>query len=450
MLVKRWILLLTLGVVTTSLGLAMGLAWVYRNYDFPQEVSGFVRTVTLQFIPHPYREALMISLGSVLTVVGFWQLSRSLLAPFLDQRADRRGLAEILHAHRFGPEQPEFHIVAIGGGTGLSTLLRGLKAHNVALTAIVTMGDDGGSSGRLRQDFNVPPPGDIRNCLVALADAEPLMSELFQYRFPAVGSPLDGHSFGNLFIVAMTQITGSFERAVAESSRVLAVRGRVMPSTLEDITVCAELEDGRVVRGESSIAQQRSRIRRIFLDPENPKAYEPALLAILSADVIVLGPGSLFTSVIPNLLVDGIVQAIRLSPALKVYVCNVTTQRGETDGFGVVEHLEAIEAHAGGPFVDCVLANENLEPTRALESIGVQGISLEGLQRISSRVRVIVRDLVNLEQPWRHDPSKLAQALLEIARDMRRTADSTQKAVTERWTPLAETLRQPVGTRGSE
>ncbi len=420
MFVKRWIVLLALGVVTTSLGLAMGLAWIYRNYDFPQRVSGLVQAVTLQFIPHPYRELLMVTLGSLMTVVGFWQLSRSLLAPFLDQRADRRGLAEIIHAHRFGPEAPEFRVVAIGGGTGLSTLLRGLKAHNVAITAIVTTGDDGGSSGRLRQDFNIPPPGDIRNCLVALADAEPLMSDLFQYRFPEVGSSLDGHSFGNLFIAAMTQITGSFERAVAESSRVLAVRGQVMPSTLENITVCAEFSDGRIVRGESAIAQARGRIQRVFLDPERPAAYEPALLAILSADLIVLGPGSLFTSVIPNLLVEGVVQAIRLSSALKVFVCNVTTQRGETDGFRAIDHLEALHRHAGGCLVDCLLVNQNLEPTHRLAASGVTGVSLDGLDRVKDSVMVILRDVINPEQPWRHDPSKLADALLELARAAKR------------------------------
>lgn len=420
MFVKRWIILLALGVVTTSLGLAMGLAWIYRNYDFPQRVSGLVQAVTLQFIPHPYRELLMVSVGSVLTIVGFWQLSRSLLAPFLDQRADRRGLAEIIQAHRFGPAQPEFRVVAIGGGTGLSTLLRGLKAYNVDITAIVTMGDDGGSSGRLRQDFNIPPPGDIRNCLVALADAEPLMSELFQFRFPEVGSSLDGHSFGNLFIAAMTQVTGSFERALAESSRVLAVRGRVMPSTLENITVCAEFEDGRIVRGESEIGRQRGRIRRIFLDPEHPAAYEPAVLAILAADLIVLGPGSLFTSVIPNLLVGGIVQAIRASSALKVYVCNVTTQRGETEGFRVVDHVAALQRHAGGDVIDCVVVNDNLEPTRRLTASGVTGVSLDGLDELRGRVSVVLRDVVNPEQPWRHDAAKLAQVLVELARAAKR------------------------------
>jgi len=422
MYVKRWLLLLMLGLVMTSLALAMGLAWVYRNYDFPQRISGFVQAVTLQFIPHPYRELLMLSVGSSLVVFGIFQLSRSLLAPFLDQRKDGQGLAEIIQAHRFGNTPPEFHVVAIGGGTGLSTLLRGLKTHNVAITAIVTMGDDGGSSGRLRTDFNMPPPGDIRNCLVALADAEPLMSELFQYRFPDVGSSLDGHSFGNLFIAAMTQVTGSFERAIRESSKVLAVRGQVLPSTLENITVCAEMADGRIVRGESQITQARGKIHRIFLDPEHPDPYEPALAAILSADVIVLGPGSLFTSVIPNVLVRGLAHAIRYAPAVKIYVCNVTTQRGETDGFRVIDHVAALFQHAGGPCVDYVLANSNFEPARKLDpNLGVMAVSLDGLDQLKGKVDVVLRDLVNPELPVRHDPAKLSAAVLEIARQALRT-----------------------------
>jgi len=422
MLIKRWILLLMLGLVMTSLGLAMGLAWVYRNYDFPHRVSGLVQAVTLQFIPHPYREMLMLTVGGFLVAIGFIQLSRSLLAPFLEHRADGQGLAEIIHAHRFGPAQPEFRVVAIGGGTGLSTLLRGLKAHDVAITAIVTTGDDGGSSGRLRSEFKIPPPGDIRNCLVALADAEPLMSDLFQFRFPEVGSPLDGHSFGNLFITAMTQVTGSFERAVAESSRVLAVRGQVMPSTLENITVCAEMADGQIVRGESRITQYRGRIRRIFLDPERPEAYDPAIIAILSADLIVLGPGSLFTSVIPNVLVNGIAHAIRFSPAVKVYVCNVTTQRGETDNFRAIDHVQALHDHVGGPLVDYVLVNDNFEPGRRIDpSLGVAPVSLDGIDQLQGVARVVLRDVVCDEQPMRHDPAKLSRVLLEIAREARST-----------------------------
>ncbi len=430
MLIKRWILLLMLGLVMTSLGLAMGLAWVYRNYDFPHRVSGLVQAVTLQFIPHPYREMLMLTVGGLLVAVGFIQLSRSLLAPFLEHRGDGQGLAEIIHAHRFGPAEPELRVVAIGGGTGLSTLLRGLKAHDVAITAIVTTGDDGGSSGRLRHEFNIPPPGDIRNCLVALADAEPLMSDLFQFRFPEVGSPLDGHSFGNLFITAMTQVTGSFERAVAESSRVLAVRGQVMPSTLENITVCAEMANGEVVRGESRITQYRGRIRRIFLDPERPEAYDPAIIAILSADLIVLGPGSLYTSVIPNVLVNGIAHAIRFSRAVKVYVCNVTTQRGETDGFRAVDHVRALYDHVGGLLVDYVLVNDNFEPGRRLDpALGVIPVSLDGIDQLRGLAHVVLRDVVCAEQPMRHDPVKLSRALIELAREARsvsRAADDRE------------------------
>ena len=228
MLVKRWIITLFAGIVMTSLAMAMALAWIYRNYTFPSSTAGIVQKVTLQFIPHPFRELLVIGVGLVFLLYGFFQLSRSLLSPFLDQRADGQGLAEIIATHRFGVEEPELRVVTIGGGTGLSTLLRGLKRHNVAITAIVTVGDDGGSSGRLRTEFNMPAPGDIRNCLVALADSEALVSDLFQYRFEAEESSLDGHSFGNLFITAMTKVSGSFERAIIESSKVLNIRGAVL------------------------------------------------------------------------------------------------------------------------------------------------------------------------------------------------------------------------------
>ncbi|ACZ38689.1 gluconeogenesis factor YvcK family protein [Sphaerobacter thermophilus] len=418
MFVKRWILLLFSGLVMTSLALAMALAWVYRNYHFPDRFTHFVQTVTLQFIPHPYRELVMLTGGAIGIGLGFYQLSRSLLAPFWDQRPAGKGLADLIQAHRFGPEQPELRVVAIGGGTGLSTLLRGLKQKNVAITAIVTVGDDGGSSGRLRTEFNMPPPGDIRNCLVALADAEPLMADLFQYRFEENGSALGGHSFGNLFITAMTQVAGSFERAVYESSRVLAVRGQVIPSSLENITVCAELEDGRIIRGESRIVAERSRIKRVFLDPKHPAAYDPAIVAILSADLIVLGPGSLYTSVLPNLLVQGITHAIRCSTATKVYVCNVATQRGETDDFRVVDHLRALHDHVGEPIVDHVLVNDNFGPaaTKIKPEWAVSAVSLDGIEALEGSVNVVLRDVVNPEFPLRHDPDKLATALIELAK----------------------------------
>lgn len=428
MFVKRWILLLFSGLVLTSLALAMALAWVYRHYAFPTRLTHVVQAVTLQFIPHPFREILVIGVGIGCVGFGFWQLSRSLLAPFWDQRPEGQGLAELIQAHRFGPAQPELRVVAIGGGTGLSTLLRGLKQQNVAITAIVTVGDDGGSSGRLRTEFNMPPPGDIRNCLVALADAEPLLSELFQYRFDQNGSALSGHSFGNLFITAMTQVAGSFERAVAESSRVLAVRGKVLPSSLENIVVGAEMTDGRVVHGESQIVKEHGKIKRIFLDPAHPPAYDPAIVAILSADLIVLGPGSLYTSVLPNLLVQGITHAIRCASATKVYVCNVATQRGETDDFGVVDHLRALHDHVGEPIVDYMLVNSNLGPaaTKIKPEWAVQAVSPDGLEDLAGAVNVVLRDVVDPAWPLRHDPEKLALALINLAREgrSRSTAES--------------------------
>ncbi len=418
MLIKRWIALLISGIVLTSLALAMALAWIYRNYQFPDRATHIVQTVTLQFIPHPFREITMMVGGTLFVGLGALQLGRSLLAPFLDQRPGDQGLAEIIHSHRFGPSEPELRVVAIGGGTGLSTLLRGLKTHNIDITAIVTVGDDGGSSGRLRTEFKMPPPGDIRNCLVALADAEPLMGDLFQYRFEQENSSLSGHSFGNLFITAMTQVSGSFERAVVESSKVLAVRGQVLPSSLDNIQVCAEMVDGRVIRGESNITGERSRIRRVFLDPGQPDPYDPAIIAILSADLIVLGPGSLYTSVLPNLLVQGIAHAVRCSQATKVYVCNVATQRGETDNFGVVEHVAALRDHVGGHVVDYVLVNSNLDPAavKIKPEWSVNAVGLDGIERLGDDVTVVLRDVVNPEFPLRHDPEKLSVELLKLGR----------------------------------
>jgi uncharacterized cofD-like protein len=419
MLVKRWIIMLFGGLVLTSLAMAMGLAWIYRNYAFPSSTAGIVQAVTLQFIPHPFREVIVISIGVFCTLAGFFQLSRSLLSPFLSQRSDGQPLAEIIAEHRFGAVEPELRIVVIGGGTGLSTVLRGLKKHNVSITAVVTVGDDGGSSGRLRAEFNVPPPGDIRNCLVALADSEPLMSELFQYRFDAEDSGLHGHSFGNLFITALTKVSGNFERAVIESSRVLNIRGTVLPSTLENIVLSAEMTDGRIVQGESNVTHDHGQVARTFIMPEHAEAYDPAIVAILSADLIVLGPGSLYTSVIPNVLVEGIAHALRFAPGERVYVCNVATQPGETDGYAVIDHLRALDSHAGGLPVDRVLVNSNLLPsvTKIKPEWHVSAVSNTGLYEFAGEVTVDQRDVVNADAPLRHDPDKLADALITIGRE---------------------------------
>jgi uncharacterized cofD-like protein len=396
----------------------MGLAWLYRNYSVPDQFSNLVYYATLQFIDHPYREMLVIVPGAALLVWGVLQLSRSLTGPLMEARPDEGGLATIIESHRLGEREPLLHIVTIGGGTGLSTLLRGIKYEPVKITAIVTAGDDGGSSGRLRTEFNVPAPGDIRNCLVALADSETLLGDLFQYRFDAEGSSLDGHSFGNLFITALAKVSGSFEQAIIESGRVLNIRGAVYPSSTENIVVGAEMADGSVLRGETTIVNARAGINRVFLDPPTAEAYLPAVTAILEADLVVLGPGSLYTSVIPNLMVEGIAHALRHTPAEKVYVCNVATQPGETDDYDVVEHVRGIHRHLGDLPVDRIIVNSNLEPseTGIKPEWGVSAVQYQGLDEFEGRLIVEPRDVVNPDFPLRHDPQKLARVLVELAR----------------------------------
>jgi uncharacterized cofD-like protein len=308
-------------------------------------------------------------------------------------------------------------VVAIGGGTGLSTLLRGLKVHTQRITAIVTVADDGGSSGRLRRELGLLPPGDFRNCIAALADDEALITQLFQYRF-GQGEGLNGHSLGNLFITALAAITGSFERAILEASRVLAVQGRILPSTLEDVTLVADLrvqEESAPprltrVQGESAIPKAGQPIERVFLRPERVRAYPDAVRAILEADLIVAGPGSLFTSVLPNLLVQDIRRAVKASSAPRIYVCNVATQPGETDGFDVGQHAGALQRHVGRDLFPFVLANSNL--ATILEHPQLQPVSPDFPP--DAGYRVITADLVDPETPWRHDSDKLAEQVLRF------------------------------------
>jgi len=275
---------------------------------------------------------------------------------------------------------------------------------------VVTVADDGGSSGRLRRELGVLPPGDVRNCIAALADAEPLMTSLFQYRF-SEGSGLEGHSFGNLFIVAMSGVTGSFEEAVRATSRVLAVRGQILPSTLANVTLSARTEDEETIHGESNITERGGAIREVYLQPGNVQANPEVIRAILNADLIVVGPGSLFTSVLPNLLVEGIRQAIAVSSALKVYVCNVATQHGETDSYAVSDHFRALMRHTGRNLFDYVLANSNVrEPLPDVwhsEPVRVDDLSLDG-------ARVTIADVVSVENRYHHDPKKLADTLIRL------------------------------------
>ncbi len=407
--VKRWLALVLLGTMFLGMGLAVAVLQVYRTAPETWWLP-FLSTAALRFLPRPLRALIFGAVGVGLFGLGLWGLNRSLLAPFL--RPDR-SVVEALAEYRRREHGP--HIVAIGGGHGLATLLRGLKAYTHNLTAVVTVADDGGSSGRLRRDLGILPPGDIRNCLAALSNDETLLSQLFQYRFAGGSGDLEGHSFGNLFLTALTALTGSFEEAIAESGKVLAVHGRVLPATLQQVQLVAEVElphqAGQAVRvvGESKIPAVPGRVRRVWLEPNNPPAYPAVLRAILSADMIVVGPGSLFTSLLPNLLVPDIAAALQASRALKVLVCNVATQVGETDGFSCQDHLAALEEHVGTGLFDLVLVNNRHEGSLPGK---IQWVREDPQRPMPYPVhRADVRDE---ERPWRHDPTKLAQTLIRL------------------------------------
>lgn len=314
--------------------------------------------------------------------------------------------------------------MAVGGGTGLSALLRGLKHYTGtdrlrALTGVVTVTDDGGSSGRLRREFGVLPPGDIRNCLVALADDEDLLARLFQYRFPN-GDGLLGHSFGNLFLTALTGITGDFHQAILTAESILSVRGKICPATVQDVRLRARGASGRIYEGESAIGTSGETIEGLEIDPPAPPAFPPAATALEKADLILLGPGSLYTSIIPNLLIPGIRQALSKSPARKVLLLNLMTQPGETDGMSGMDHLQAIERLAGRGLVNAILVNSAEIPPHLLEhyaetlSEPVRVLGDEREELAARGVQVYEADLLASGDLIRHDPPKLAQAVMDL------------------------------------
>jgi len=408
--VKRWILVMAGGVALLTLA-AVTLAWAAG----PSPLSDLVRRLD----PRGSSVGLALLLllcGVLLIALAVYGLNRTLLSAY--RRSGQDEVVDTVYRHRQRRRGPK--VVALGGGHGLNTLLRGLKEYTDNITAIVTVADDGGSSGRLRRDLGILPPGDFRNCIAALSDSEGLVSQLFQYRF-GDDSDLEGHSFGNLYLTAMTAITGSFESALEESSRVLAVRGRVIPSTLMLVTLCAErltpAGDGGAalleqVCGESNISRHGSRIERVYLEPENPPAYPATVRDILDADLIVIGPGSLYTSVLPNLLVPDLAQAIAAARALKVFVCSVATQTGETEGYDVSDYVEALRRHVGTDLMQWVLANSTyLE--RPPAGPGVGWVTLPDAGE-SLDYKLAARDLIDRQYPWRHDPAKLAAALMEL------------------------------------
>jgi uncharacterized cofD-like protein len=408
--VKRWLLLIVAGNTLLGVGFAMLLLDIYRNAPDTWWLPA-LSFLALRFLTRPLRVIIFGGLGVAMMLTGIWGFNRSLLKPFLQPG---RHVVDSVSAFRKRERGPR--IVAIGGGTGLSTLLRGLKQYSTNITAIVTVADDGGSSGELRRSMGVLPPGDIRHCLTALADDETLMGQLFQYRFSS-GNGLSGHSLGNLLITALAEITGSFEEGVAESGRVLAVQGQVLPATLHDVKLAADIilpeTAGEVrVKGESEIPKTEGRIQRVWLEPDNPLAYPPTVQAILNADLILIGPGSLFTSILPDLLVPDIAEALRVSRGLKFYICNVATQRGETDGFNCYDHVKTIEKHVGGGIFDLILCNNNYSGELPE---GITWVKVN--EKLEEEFAIYCADLADQSMVWRHDPARLAQVALDLFKE---------------------------------
>ena len=405
--IKRWLALLAAGITLLAVGFAQVLVTLYRDSDLP-ELLGIA---TLRFVPMWVRIAIAAVASLSMIGIALYQLNRSILVPLATGR--RESVLDVVYTH--SRRQRGYKVVAIGGGTGLPAVLRAFKSHTGNITAIVTVADDGGSSGMLRRELGTIAPGDLRNNIAALADDEDLMAQLFQYRFANGG--LEGHSFGNLFLTAMAEITGGMDHAISETGRVLAIEGRVLPATLQtNVTLTAEVrvpgeKQLRRVIGESQIPETGGKIEHVFLEPNPVRAYPEAIRAILSADLIVIGPGSLYTSILPNLLVNGITEAIRASSALKIYACNVATQIGETDGYTLADHVLALEAHVGRSLFDAVLGNNSF-PSR---NAGTRTkYVLPETNPVRQRYAIHLADLTDAERPWRHDPTKLAQALLAI------------------------------------
>lgn len=411
---KRWLVLFAAGVMIVSLGIA-----VVFNYKYIDHIEEAIfRAVYLWSGGYDYKYTAiaglaMVVAGASIMLVAAKFIIKSVITVLLPSNSSEK-LVDLIYEKRMLGKGPALTVV--GGGHGLSVLLRGIKQATSNVTAVVTVADDGGSSGRLRQDLGMIPPGDLRNCLVALADTEPLMEKLFQHRFEG-SSELSGHSFGNLFIAAMTQVTGDVETALKESSKVLAVKGQVLPASKEFVRLDAIMEDGTVVCGESQIPEAHKRIHRVKLYPEHAEAVQSSLDAIRNAEAIVLGPGSLYTSVIPNLLVEGIGDAICRSKAVKIYICNVMTQPGETDGYTASMHVKAIMDHAGRNVVDYVIVNSTPVPEdlkRKYAETGAYPVVVDDDALNQLGVGIIKADLITSKDAIHHDPKKLCDSVMRV------------------------------------
>jgi uncharacterized cofD-like protein len=409
MRLKRWFFLVLVSVLLLLFGFSgiMGHRLAGFHYHTPLilEVTEFVRG--LKFV-----DFLIVISGCVLLLFSIRRIQFSVLA-FLMPSREKDFIKLVYEKARLkrGPR-----IVVVGGGTGLSNLLGGLKQYTSNLTAVVTVADDGGSSGRLRKDLGVLPPGDIRNCLVALSTQEAVLAELFQYRFKGKGD-LQGHNFGNLFITAMTDITGDFGRAVEESSKVLATRGTVLPVSFDTMTLQARLKNGKIVTGESTISESSSPIAQLMLKEKNVRPNRDALKAILEADAIVLGPGSLYTSVLPNLLIPQVAENIAMSRAMKVYVCNVMTQPGETDHYTASDHVRTLFHHTAPDFVHYVVVNKESIPRSLLVKYarsGQEPVTVDQEEVEALGPRLIKANLLHREDFVRHHPDKLGKTIMKL------------------------------------
>ncbi|WP_295158587.1 YvcK family protein [Selenomonas sp. AE3005] len=410
---KRWLALFSAGVMLVSMGLA--LVFNYKYLDMIEEAifrAVYMWKGTYDYAITTIIGIVVVTLGVVLMLAATRYTIRSVIMVLLPDQSER--LVDIIYEKRRLGKGP--NVTVVGGGHGLSVLLRGIKAATSNVTAVVTVADDGGSSGRLREEFGIIPPGDLRNCLVALADTEPLMEKLFQYRFKGK-TELAGHSFGNLFIAAMNEVTGDMEQALRESSKVLAVKGQVLPASKDHVRLDAVMEDGTVVQGESHIPEVHKRIHRVRLFPEEVQPVQSALDALANADAIILGPGSLYTSIMPNLLVDKVAETIRKSKAIKIYICNVMTQPGETDGYTASMHAKAIIDHGGKGIIDYMLVNDapisaDMQDFYAAKGAYPVEVDEEAINALG--VGFVKADIINENEVIRHDPDKLSRAVMNM------------------------------------
>ena len=420
--VKRWFFILLTGITLLGVGLAVFLSEIYRTAPETWWLPALT-FLSLQSLARPVRVAIFGTIGLGLIGLGIWGLNRALLEPFLQPGKRLVDQVSDFRRRERGPR-----VVVIGGGHGIATVLRGMKEYTNNLTAVVSVADDGGSSGEIRRDLGILPPGDIRNCLAALSDDEALLTQLFQYRFGGE-TGLGGHTFGNLFITALADLTGSFENAVAESGQALSVNGQVLPATLHNVRLVADVrlpqaETEVRVEGESQIPKAAGRVRRVWLEPNDASAYPPVIQAVLGADMIVIGPGSLYTSILPNILVRDLLEAIHSSRAVKMFVTNIATQPGETEKFTSSDHIHALEDLIGFELVDVIVCNSCYDGQFEGEVQWVRVDESESRDR-----RVYFTELVNRDNLVHHDAAKLAQTLMALYNE--RTGPLTKENATQ-------------------